>query len=442
MSKRATPALLAGTLAALGGTPALADGVLERLELSAMIESETALGTSSGDLQKAELVVTPEIGFDLTPSMRLTVIGRLRIDLEDDLEPGRPPQTSRSVLSRRLFVGDHGDVALREAYVDTEIGGTFLRLGKQQVVWGQADGLKVLDVLNPQSFREFILPDFEDSRIPLWMVNAEIPVGAAFLQIVWIPDRTYDDIPVAGATFAFTSPLIVPPVPAGVPVIVRPIVRPDDFLGDSDVGVRLSGFRGGWDLTLNYAYHYFDRPVVRREITPAAIIVRQSYARTHTLGGTFSTVVGDFTLRGEVGFSSDRFFLTNDPGDADGVERSGEVSYVLGLDYAGWRDWFISAQIFQSIVTGNSPGLVRDPVESTATLLVRRDFLNDALQAEVLIIHSLNVGDGVVQAKLDYEWRSDVHIKLGFDLFYGPSQGLFGQFDARDRLSLALAFGF
>jgi hypothetical protein len=434
--------LLASSLTVTGGASAKAEGFIDSIEFSSMLESELAIGTVTGDVQKAEFVLTPEIGLDLTPSMRLTVIARLRGDLADELEPGRPAQRNRSAFSKRLFVGNHVDVELREAYIDTEIGNTFLRVGKQQVVWGQADGLKVLDVLNPQSFREFILDDFEDSRIPLWMVNAEIPIGDAMFQLLWIPDNTYDDIPEPGATFAFTSPLIVPELPPGVPVTILPPDRPNDFYRDSDVGAKFSVFVGGWDLSLNYAYHYFDRPVVRREISTAGITVRQDYERTHLLGGTFSNVFGDFTLRGEVGYSSDRFFLTNDATDADGVIGSGELSYVLGLDYQGWRDWFISAQIFQSIITDPAPGLVRDDVDTTATLLIRRDFMNDSLQAEALLIQSLNQSDGALQASLNYEWRTNIRLKVGADIFYGNSQGLFGQFKEKDRISMGIEFGF
>lgn len=442
MLKPLKTALLTSALVTIGASVALAEGLINDVELSGLLDSEIASGTVTGDVQKAELIFTPEIGMEIGDSMRLTVIGRLRGDLVDELEPGQPEQHNRSPLTKRLFLSNHVDIELREFFVDGEIGNTFLRIGKQQVVWGQADGLKVLDVLNPQSFREFILDDFENSRIPLWMVNAEVPLGEAMLQLLWIPDNTYDDIPEPGATFAFTSPLIVPQIPPGIPVTVTPADRPDDHFADSDVAAMLSVFVGGWDLSLNYAYHYFDRPVVRREISPVAISVRQSYERTHLLGGTFSNVFGDITLRGEVGYSSDRFFLTGDISDVDGVIESGEVSYVLGLDYQGWRDWFVSGQVFQSFVTDPAPGLVRDTVDTTATLLVRRDFMNDAVQAEALLIQSLNYSDGVLQASLNYEWRTNVRLKVGADLFYGNSQGVFGQFDQNDRVSIGVEIGF
>jgi len=441
MSKSTLPRVIASLVTTMIGVTANAENFADTIGLSGMFESELAVSTE-GDVQKAEFVLTPEVGVDLTQSTRLTVIGRLRGDLVDKLEPGQPAQLNRSSWSKRQFVNDLVELELREAYLDTELGSTFLRLGKQQVVWGQADGLKVLDIINPQSFREFILDDFEDSRIPLWMVNAEIPVGETMLQLLWIPDTTYDDIPEPGATYAFTSLLIVPDVPPGIPVNIESLERPDDPFADSDLAAKLSIFAGGWDLSINYAYHYFDRPVIRRTVSPSGVRIQQTYERTHLLGGTLSNVFGDFTLRGEVGFSSDRYFLTDDPADADGVTRSAEFSYVFGVDYQGWRDWFVSAQIFQSIVTDPVPGLVRDDVDTNITFLLRRDFLNEALQAEALVIQSVNQNDGVLQAALTYEIGTNTRLNAGLDIFYGNTEGLFGQFDKNDRISIGIEIGF
>ena len=63
--------------------------------------------------------------------------------------------------------------ALREAYVDTTVEDWSIRAGKQQVVWGTADGMKLLDMINPTDYSEMAQNQMEDSRIPVWMVNAE-----------------------------------------------------------------------------------------------------------------------------------------------------------------------------------------------------------------------------------------------------------------------------
>ena len=66
---------------------------------------------------------------------------------------------------------------LRELYIDAIASDWDFRIGKQQVVWGTADGIKLLDIVNPTDWREFNQNVMEDSRIPIWMVKAERNVG-------------------------------------------------------------------------------------------------------------------------------------------------------------------------------------------------------------------------------------------------------------------------
>jgi len=56
---------------------------------------------------------------------------------------------------------------LREAYVDTNVNDWSIRAGKQQVVWGTADGMKLLDAINPTDYAEMAQNQMEDSRIPV-----------------------------------------------------------------------------------------------------------------------------------------------------------------------------------------------------------------------------------------------------------------------------------
>ncbi len=431
------------TCCLLQPAPALAEGLLEEAEFTALLETRLGWAIEEDELQFGEAVFTPEAKLPIGDSAQLTGILRFRGDTEDRLEPGRPSEDNRDPISERAFIGDDVDIELRELYLDIDVEDVFLRLGKQQVVWGEADGLKVLDVINPQSFREFILPEFQDSRIPLWTANAEIPVGDdSLLQLLWIPDQTYNDIPDPDAAFAFTSPRLVPAMPPGVTLLSQEVNRPNSFVEDSDAGARLSTFYEGWELSLNYLFHYSDTPVTRREVTPGGVNVSQDYERTHLIGGTFNTAFDDWVVRGEVGYSTDRFFLTEDETDSDGVVESGEFSYVVGLDYQGITDTFLSAQFFQAYLPDHESGVVQDEVESSVTFLAERTFENETIKLSVLVIQSLNEGDGVVQAELDYQLYSNVNLTLGADFFYGDEDGLFGQFDDNDRVTFGVTVGF
>lgn len=403
--------------------------VVDQVDFSITIDQQFSLSSNEGSVQKNQTTVQPRLDLDLSDSTSLTVIARARFDSESALG----------------FEGgsSHSDFELREIYLDAEWGGAYWRLGKQQIVWGQADGLRVLDVINPLELREFILPEFEDYRIPLWIANAEVSLNGSWTaQFLLIPDQSYDELANQKSEFEIHSSLLIPVPPVGVPVTVEKTNKPSRTIMDADAGVRLSAFVGRWDLSLNYLYHYQDQPVLYQVRDGPGISITPTYERTHLLGGSFSNVFGDTTLRGELGYSSDRFFLASDPQDSDGIVQSGEFSYVLGLDYQGWRDWFVSAQVFQSIVSNESTGLVRDRTSTTGSLLVRRNFLNESFLAEILMLQSMDQDDGLVQLSLEYEWSTNFRFTFGADVFFGSSNGLFGQFKENERVSIGIEFGY
>ena len=121
----------------------------------------STLPTESGDAMKSEASVKLFINSDLGESSAI----HAEILLADDGE----------AASDRLEGGESDTQYeyLRELYVDTSGGGWDFRLGKQQVVWGTADGIKLLDIINPTDFRELNQNVTEDARIPVWMINAE-----------------------------------------------------------------------------------------------------------------------------------------------------------------------------------------------------------------------------------------------------------------------------
>lgn len=66
----------------------------------------------------------------------------------------------------------------REIYADIHLGNWDFRIGKQQVVWGESDGIRLMDLINPQDLQEeFYYRDsdegYEETRIPLWLIKAE-----------------------------------------------------------------------------------------------------------------------------------------------------------------------------------------------------------------------------------------------------------------------------
>jgi len=418
-------------------------------EVRGTLSSEWAGFVADGSTQKWDTVLDPELSLDLGEWGRFTSIARLRIDPVEKLEPGDSAKnsSSRGYGNRRQFVGDTTDLELREFYIDVDIGDIYLRAGKQQIVWGEADGLRVLDLINPQSFREFIVSDVESRRIPTWSLNLEIPMSTITTQIVWIPDHTYDESVSANSQFAFVSPQYSLVLPEGAvasgAVVIEPVNKPDQLLSDDDFGLRLSGFNKGWDWSVNYLYHYFDQPVIYRRIdTNNVLRLSPEYERTHVLGFSGSKPFGKVTVRGETAFSSNRFFNTTEPEDNDGVFSTGELGYVVGLDYLPDGETVVSTQVFQVVLLNPVPGAARETVDTTFSLRVSREFMNDTIVAEAQVIASAQGEDGVLNLDLSYQLRSELELTFGVDTFFGKKEGLFGQFEKSNRVSAAVKYSF
>lgn len=80
----------------------------------------------------------------------------------------------------------------RELYVDAVANDWWIRLGKQQVVWGKTDFFRLQDLINPVDFgQHFFFDSFEDIRIPQWMASVQYKAGSwgpltdNAVQVVW-----------------------------------------------------------------------------------------------------------------------------------------------------------------------------------------------------------------------------------------------------------------
>lgn len=415
-------------------------------ETSAILEQELAVD-EQGRANKLETLLRPEWNYSLSNNWSATLIGELRYDAFAELGPSASKPINYGKINGPLVAGSEGSLHLRELFFDGEVRGSFWRIGKQQVVWGQADGLKVLDVVNPQSFREFILDDFEDSRIPLWMLNIDIPTGEnGSVQLLWVPDNSYHEFAEDGTQFQITSELLLPAIATNQTVLAVSQTKPESIYSDSDVGIRFSNFVNGWDYTLNYFYHFHDSPVVFQTERQHGIDIDSTYRRNHLIGASASNTFGDFTFRAEVGFNSDTYHYTlpTDLGNNQGVHNSQEISSVVGLDWQGLDNTLLSVQWFQSRLLDypSNKDIIRDQQNNIASFLYQQTFNNEIITVDLLALHSFNDKEGSVQLTLSYQWQSDITLWLGSDIFYGDQNGLFGQFSNNDRLTIGWQWGF
>lgn len=129
---------------------------------------------------------------------------------------------------KNLQWDDDFEQILREFYVSYYTKNFFMRVGKQQIGWGQADGLRLMDVINPLDGRRGPFYDtegYEEVRIPKWMIKTEFypgDIGSLYdvaLELIWNPGdiKEYGELlpPYANAQLGGATGFFGPGVPVG-----------------------------------------------------------------------------------------------------------------------------------------------------------------------------------------------------------------------------------
>lgn len=394
-------------------------------------------GTGDTGTLQTTLELTPAIEADLGAGTRLVLSSRLRWDGDDGLIPGKPDTSTYSPLSRPWAAGDSASAELRDAYLEFGLETGLLRVGKQQIVWGALDGLKILDALDPQSFREFILEDFGDSRIGLWSVYADLSLGAWRAELAWIPDATGHEIPTDGAWFELTAPRFRYGAPPGSPRPPTTTERPGLGAADAATGLRLSRRLAGWDLSLVALTGQDHEPLGRVRPGAEGPVLERYYERRELYGLSAAKAFGRIALRTELAIRPGRRFNLRD-GARLGSDRLDQYTVGLGMDIEGPWDTFVNLQYVVDRVQSAPPALVRPATDRLVTAFLRRQFAYQTVTAELRWYGDIDAGDGLVRASLSRLIGDETTVRLGLDAFYGVSDGLFGQFADRDRVTLSL----
>jgi len=345
----------------------------------------------------------------------------------------------------------------RQVLFDGRVKKVDLKLGLQQVVWGQADGLRVLDVINPLDYREFILEDFLDSRRPLWMARADAPVGKGSLQMIWVPYFAPGRLPGPDNEFGLGSSFGLGLITSATgadglpqfPVRVEATTRPGYQLKSSQAGARYSRSVGAWDLTANYFYGWEDVPTSylqgiesRPDAPLPTLVFKPSHDRKEVFGGTAATNFGSVVLRLEAGWNRKKAAaVTDNPlmsATRSGFEKFSQFSSVVGVDWSAKTWLWISSQYFLQTTAAPQPRLLFPRTNHLASFYFRTNFFRDTLRPEFFVLSGLNQRQYMIRPRLTKTINDHWSVGIGADFLGGRRNNLFGYFDSRDRVVVEL----
>jgi len=378
-------------------------------------------------LNKKKGKLIPEIGYKIS--------GRAYYDAVFDIT---------DIYSENVEQDQEDDIELRDMYLDFSIGNLDLRFGKQQIVWGEAVGLFFADVVNPKDLREFILPDSDQIRIPVWAADIEYYMGDNHLELVCIPTLEFYKTGVSGSEFDFYRPS----APDGALIHYESEKKPSNDLKNSEAGIRFSRLIGGWDLSVFYfyGYDYFPTPFRTIGIDPltsqTTLTLRPEYKRLNIFALTFAKEMEDIIFKGEFIYNNGKYFKVNDLTDTDGVVKRDFIDYLIGADYTFFEKIDINVQFMQRIIFNYNDTMVADRIKTSFSCWLKTGFFDNRLEPELFFVSNIREKDLMFRPKINYKFKNNWTAVFGIDAFDGESDGEFGQFDTKDRSYIELRYDF
>lgn len=110
-------------------------------------------------------------------------------------------------VSPEILASNPGRV-IDEAVLRTYLGNLELTTGLAKIAWGKGDSLRVLDLINPQDYTDFINQDLEDRKVAQALFKADLRTGeSGKWEAVYVPFFEGDTLPLEGtwAPKAFTD---------------------------------------------------------------------------------------------------------------------------------------------------------------------------------------------------------------------------------------------
>ena len=314
------------------------------------------------------------------------------------------------------------DFDINELYFEGKIGQNIdFRIGRQIVVWGKSDNIRVTDVLNPINNLTPAMVDIKDLRLGRVMskIDYYLENGWALNGIV-IHENRFTQNPQSGSEFK-----------GGVE---KEIDEPSDSLKNSGVAVSFSKNFTGWDLAFYYANQYLDKTYLDNGVL--------KYGKSNIYGVAYNRVIDNFLIKSEIAyFDNVKYSLTN---------SKKRVDLLLGVEYNGITEGSISFEIidrkifdYEEVLNSPQNNFTKQN-EYQYAMRFKQSYLNQTLDFTTLVtLFGKDLEDGgFARVWFDYAIDDKLSTTLGVLNYIGGEKQNWENLKDNDKVFASLKYSF
>ncbi|MEA1891773.1 MAG: DUF1302 family protein [Campylobacterota bacterium] len=281
-----------------------------------------------------------------------------------------------------------------------------LKVGRQIVVWGKSDSIRITDVINPTDNRQPGMTDIEDLRLPTTMAKLDYYVGKWNLSAMAIAEsRIFLEAAPRSEFFPVDKVF-----PIGAPDPFIELIQPSVSWDNMQYAFAANGIFSGWDLSF-YAADLFDQKWHIDPISKTRVVTK-----IKMLGSAFNVAIGSWLVKTEIAYLDGVKYNST-------TDEKNRLDLLIGFDYMGIEDTVLSLEIANKHIynyESQMSKLVEKPDyvykdEMQTAIRVTKSLYNDTLSTTALLSvfgSSWQYG-GFARVWAEYELADAIHVDVG-----------------------------
>ena len=290
------------------------------------------------------------------------------------------------------------DIDINELYIQGSLNNQIdIKIGRQVVVWGKSDNIRITDSLNSLDNTTPGMVDIEDLRLGTTMSKMDYFIDRWSVSGIILHENRFSKLPKYGSDYASLNQ-----TNANNAIIEEP----SNSIQNSGIALNINGNLEGEDIAFYYSNKYIDNTIYR----------------SNMLGMAYNNVISSFLLKTEVAYF--------DNYDSNTVDS--KIDGLVGLEYSGISDGSISLEIANKT----------DDIQYA--LRFTQSFINQTLDFTALYNgfgKDLNDG-GFIRTWFDYDIDDSLSSSFGIINYLGGDVARFEMIKENDRVFASLKYSF
>ncbi|MEA3353899.1 MAG: DUF1302 family protein [Campylobacterota bacterium] len=340
-------------------------------------------------VSSAKLSSDIEYGYNIDDNYKLNSTLKLHKDFIYDLRDYNYKTTPEDYDS---------DIDLNELYIQGKLSDkTDITIGRQIVVWGKSDNIRITDTLNPLNNTTPGMVDIKDLRLGTAMTKVDHYYDIWSVSGIVIHENRYSSIPKYGSDFALSSQISANNIS---------VDEPSNGIKNSGVAINVQAQMQGEDIAFYVSNKYADN----------------TNYRSNMIGIAYNKVIDSFLLKTEAAYF-DNYDSSTVDSKTDGL---------VGVEYSGISEGSISLEV------ANKDKNIQYALRFT------QSYLNQTLDFTALAyMHGKDMKEGgFTRLWLDYDIDDSFQTSFGVIYYQGGDKANFEMIKDNDRVFASLKYSF